>query len=421
MATRKPAPRSRKPAASKPGTRKAATRKSESRQPPSGGASRPEADLHTDADLHRAPEQQVLVLQGGGALGAYQAGAYAALHEAGYRPEWIAGISIGAINAAIVAGNPPERRVERLRRFWDGVSADLTGEPLHGGDYTRRFFNEASAFIASAMGVPGFFEPRLPPPLAWPPGTRQALSYYDTAPLRPTLEALIDFDYLAERGPRLSVGAVALSSGNFAYFDSVRERLGPEHVMASGALPPGFPPVKIGGELYWDGGLVSNTPLQYVLEWSGPRRDMCIFQVDLFSAQGPTPKTLFEVALREKAIRYSSRTRLNTRNFREQQTLRRAARRLLAKLPPALRDDADARTLADWSCDAAVTIVHLINRPESYTRHSMDYEFSRLSMQEHWQDGESDVRRTLAHPDFRNRQRPQEGVAVFDLTRKAAP
>ena len=225
---------------------------------------------------------------------------------------------------------------------------------------------------------------------------------------------------LAERGPRLSVGAVALSSGNFAYFDSARERIEPEHVIASGALPPGFPPVAIGEELYWDGGLVSNTPLQYVLEWSGPRRDMCVFQVDLFSAEGPRPKTLLEVALREKAIRYSSRTRLNTRSFKELQTLRRAARRLLEQLPPELQDSEDAKRLADWSCDAAVTIVHLINRPESYTRHSMDYEFSRLSMQEHWRDGEEDVRRTLAHPDFRNRTRPPEGVAVFDLTRKSS-
>ena len=362
-------------------------------------------------------EQQVLVLQGGGALGAYQAGAYAALHEAGYRPEWIAGISIGAINAAIIAGNPPERRVERLRAFWDGVSADLTGLPSLDGDTTRRLFNEASAWFATAMGIPGFYQPRVPSPLLWPPGHPQALSLYDTAPLKPTLERLVDFALLRDGGPRLSVGAVALSTGNFTYFDSAREVLRPEHIMASGALPPGFPPVEIDGECYWDGGLVSNTPLQYVLEWSGPRHDMCIFQVDLFSAAGPLPKTLFEVALREKAIRYSSRTRLNTKVFKDQQTLRRAARRLLEKLPPALRDSADARHLADWSCDAAVTIVHLINRPESYTLHSMDYEFSRLSVQEHWRDGEADVKRTLAHPDFRNRQRPDEGVAVFDLTK----
>ncbi len=367
---------------------------------------------------HSEPEQQVLVLQGGGALGAYQAGAYAALHAAGYRPEWIAGISIGAINAAIIAGNPPERRVERLRQFWDGVSANLEGEPLLRGDQTRRLFNESSALITSALGIPGFFKPRIPSPLLWPAGAPQALSLYDTAPLKATLEALVDFDYLASEGPRLSVGAVALSSGNFAYFDSERDTLRPEHIMASGALPPGFPPVTIDEECYWDGGLVSNTPLQYVLEFSGPRRDMCVFQVDLFSAEGPVPKTLFEVALREKAIRYSSRTRLNTTTFKELQTLRRAARRLIERLPAALRDSDDARSLADWSCDAAVTIVHLINRPEAYTLHSMDYEFSRLSVQEHWQEGAEDVQRTLAHPDFRNRQRPTEGVATFDLTRK---
>ncbi len=364
------------------------------------------------------PEQQVFVLQGGGALGAYQAGAYAALHEAGYRPEWLAGISIGAINSAIIAGNPPEQRVARLRQFWDGVSADLTGKPLIASDRNRRLFNETSAMMASAMGIPGFFQPRFPSPLFWPAGAPQALSLYDTAPLKPTLEKLVDFDYLADKGPRLSVGAVALASGNFAYFDSARERICPEHIMASGALPPGFPPVAIGEELYWDGGLVSNTPLQYVLEYSGPRRDMCIFQVDLFNAEGPLPKTIFEVALREKAIRYSSRTRLNTRLFQKIQTLRRAARQLLDRLPPELLDNDDARRLADWSCDAAVTIVHLINRPEAYTLSSMDYEFSRLSVQEHWREGEEDVRQTLAHEDFRNRKRPEEGVAVFDLSDK---
>lgn len=363
-------------------------------------------------------EQQVLVLQGGGALGAYQAGAYAALHEAGCRPDWIAGISIGAINAALIAGNPPERRIERLRQFWEGVSADLRGAPLVETDLTRTLFNETSGWFSTALGIPGFFRPRLPPPILYPAGAPQALSFYDTEPLKATLEGLIDFELIAEGGPRLSVGAVALSSGNFAYFDSGRTRLRAEHVMASGALPPGFPPVEIEGEHYWDGGLVSNTPLQYVLEGTGcPRQDMCIFQVDLFSAEGPLPRTLFEVALREKAIRYSSRTRLNTTHFHNLQSLRRAARHLLEKLPPALREDPDARRLADWSSDAAVTIVHLIQRPKNYTRHSMDYDFSRLSVEEHWQAGAEDVQRTLAHPAFRKRKRPADGVAVFDLTR----
>lgn len=390
------------------------------RQPPARKpATAAAAARRASAAQHARPEQQVLVLQGGGALGAYQAGAYEALHRAGYRPEWIAGISIGAINAAIIAGNPPERRVERLRAFWEGVTAKLDGEPPFGGESTRRLFNEGSALLATALGIPGFYRPRVPSPLLWPAGSPQALSVYDTEPLKATLEGLVDFDYLAESGPRLSVGAVALSSGNFAYFDSHRERLGPEHIKASGALPPGFPPVRIDGECYWDGGLVSNTPLQYVLEWGGPRRDMCVFQVDLFSAEGPLPKTLFEVALREKAIRYSSRTRLNTSNFRQTQTLRRSLRRVLERLPAELAEDPDVRRLQAWSCDAAVTIVHLINRPEAYTLHSMDYEFSRLSMREHWAEGAGDVERTLAHPDFRNRRRPDDGVAIFDLTRRS--
>jgi NTE family protein len=395
-----------------------AARKTKPRSSPVAAAVGLPSAKAASAAQHSQPEQQVLVLQGGGALGAYQAGAYAALHAHDYRPDWIAGISIGAINAAIIAGNPPERRVERLHDFWHGVSANLEGMPLIDGDTTRRLFNEGSAWITTALGIPGFFQPRVPAPLLWPAGQPQALSVYDTAPLKATLERLVDFDYLADKGPRLSVGAVALSTGNFVYFDSARERIEPEHIMASGALPPGFPPVTIGAECYWDGGLVSNTPLQYVLEWSGgPRRDMCIFQVDLFSAEGALPKTLFEVALREKAIRYSSRTRLNTHVFRKLQTLRRTVRRVLERLPAEMQDDPDVRELEAWSCDAAVTIVHLINRPEAYTLHSMDYEFSRISVQEHWAEGARDVERTVTHPDFKQRRRPPEGVAVFDLTR----
>jgi len=214
----------------------------------------------------------------------------------------------------------------------------------------------------------------------------------------------------------LSLGAVNVRTGNFAYFDNRRETIVPEHIMASGALPPGFPPVEIDGEFFWDGGLVSNTPLQYVLD-EIPRPNMTIFQVDLFSALGPMPRTLSDVSEREKDIRYSSRTRLNTDVFRQGQSLRRAAHRLVAKLPDDLKDDPDAKMLTEMSCDAAVTIVHLIHRRKNYFTQSKDYEFSRHSIDEHWESGTDDVRRTLRHKEWQARRKPKHGVTIFDLTR----
>jgi NTE family protein len=362
-------------------------------------------------------EKTVLVLQGGGALGAYQAGAYEALAIAGHRPSWVAGISIGAVNSAIVAGNPPEKRVERLREFWERVSSRLLAWPLAYDDNSRRIFNETSATFSAVGGVPGFFEPRVPPAVFQPQGTPEAISVYDTSPLKETLLELVDFDLLNSGAVRLSVGAVQVLSGNMKYFDTAKQIVGPEHIMASGALPPGFPPIEIDDEPYWDGGLVSNTPLEYVLERTGPREDMVIFQVDLFSARGCMPETLFDIAQREKEIRYSSRTRLNTDIFRETQTIRRAIRHLRGKLPDELCGNPDWQLLDSVSCDAAVTIVLLIHRRAAYWTQSNDYEFSRYSMDEHWLAGSEDVELTLNHPEWKSRTRPEEGVSVLDLTR----
>jgi NTE family protein len=363
-------------------------------------------------------EETVLVLQGGGALGAYQAGVYEALRDTGHLPDWIAGISIGAINGAIIAGNPPERRVERLRAFWERVSSQLLLGPIGAGEQARSYYNDASAAFAVLFGLPGFFEPRLTPPWLYPPGAPQGLSYYDTAPLRQTLEDLVDFDLINARRVRLSVGAVNIRTGNFAYFDNAEQDIRPEHIMASAALPPGFPPIEIDGEHYWDGGLVSNTPLQYVLDET-PRPDMVVFQVDLFSARGSLPRSIFDVSEREKDIRYSSRTRLNTDVARHEQALRRATHRLLAKLPANLKDDADAKLLRTASCNAAVTIVHLIHRRKDYFTQSKDYEFSRHSIEEHWAAGGDDVQHTFRHKAWQHRTIPTDDVKVFDLTRDA--
>jgi NTE family protein len=363
-------------------------------------------------------EKTVIVLQGGGALGSYQAGAYEALLAGGMAPSWLAGISIGAINAAIIAGNPADRRVERLRQFWELVSSRLLGAPAGNDAISRRIFNETSAVLVAAGGVPGFFDPRFPPAVVSEPGSIEAISFYDTTPLRETLLELIDFDLLNSGQTRLSLGAVNVRTGNFEYFDTDHQKIGPEHVMASGALPPGFPPVEIDGEAYWDGGLVSNTPLQYVLDGGGPREDMCVFQIDLFSASGTFPKTLLDVAQREKEIRYSSRTRLNTDVFRAMQTVRRAIRALGHLVPDDVKNSKDWQLLDEWSCDAAITIVHLIHRRAAYETHSKDYEFSRFTVDENWRMGREDVEYTLSHPAWKSRSRPREGVAVLDCTRE---
>jgi NTE family protein len=374
-----------------------------------------ETSASMSAILESRRERQVLVLQGGGALGAYQAGVYEALHQGGHSPAWLAGISIGAINAALIAGNPPERRIERLREFWELASSSLATCPLFVSEAVRPWFSELSAGWVAAMGVPGFFSPRLLPPFLQPSGTPAAISFYDTAPLRSTLERLIDFDRINAGDIRLSVGAVNVTTGNFVYFDSARQRIGPEHVMASGALPPGFPPVEIDGELYWDGGLVSNTPVQYVLD-EERREDLLVFQVDLFSARGEAPRTLNEAAAREKDIRYSSRTRLNTDTALELRRAKALARKLLALVPPERRDDPDIRELEAFSQDNAVTVAHLIFRAQRYDSGAKDYEFSRFAMREHWKAGTEDVLRTLGHPAWAGRTRA-DGVTVFDLGR----
>lgn len=366
-------------------------------------------------------EKIVLVLQGGGALGAYQAGAYEALCAAGLEPEWVAGISIGAINSAIIAGNPPERRAKRLREFWDRVSSHLLMPPLATDNASRKIFNETAAALVASTGAPGFFDPRYPPAVLMPPGTMQAISIYDTSPLKSTLLELVDFDLLNSGKIRFSVGAVEVATGNQIYFDSATTTIIPEHIMASGALPPGFPPVEIDGKLYWDGGIVSNTPLQYVLEGPVPRSDMCIFQVDLFSSQGTIPDNLFDVQTREKEIRYSSRTRLNTDYTKLLQELRRAVRRLDGIMPDEIKSSFDWKLLSTHSCNAAITIVHLIHRRAVYSTQSNDYEFSRYTVNEHWRAGVDDVERTLSHPSWINRKKPEDDVMVLDLTKELAP
>jgi NTE family protein len=367
-----------------------------------------------------AKAQRVLVLQGGGALGSYQAGAYQALCHHDFEPEWIAGISIGAVNAAIIAGNPPEKRVERLKEFWEMVSAPVPWTPFSSGDGSRTLFNETSAALIATFGVPGFFRPRFPPALLWPQGSPQSQSYYDTAPLRATLERLVDFDRINDLKTRLSVGAVSVTTGNFKYFDNFEfrklgKKIGPEHIMASGALPPGFPSVEIEGEHFWDGGIASNTPLDYVLD-AEITNDLLIFQVDLFSARGPLPATLLEAAEREKDIRFSSRTRMNTDKNKQVHNTRKALRELVAKLPDYLRNDPSVEILCQAARENTVTVVHLIYRSKNYESSSKDYDFSHIGMVEHWGAGERDVHLSMRHKDWLERPQSGETMVTYDLT-----
>jgi NTE family protein len=362
-----------------------------------------------------------LLLQGGGALGAYQAGVYEALTEADLQPDWIAGISIGAINAALIAGNAPEARVDKLRAFWERVTAKpfcdwSEGLFLTKVDAVRQWQNQMSANLALVGGATGFFTPRFPTPWLHPPGTMEATSYYDTSRLRLTLEQLIDFDRINANRMRFSVGAVNVRSGNFVYFDTTTHTIGPEHVMASAALPPAFPAIEIDGEHYWDGGSVSNTPLQWIVD-SQPPLDTLAFQVDLWNARGELPRTIAEVATRQKEIQYSSRTRAGTDNFKHVQRLRRAMADLFEKLPADLQSGPEAKLLRPVSDHKFYNIVHLIYRTRNYEGHSKDYDFSRASMQEHWRAGYHDAVRTLRHPEVLEHPTNQEGVFTFDLDR----
>lgn len=362
-----------------------------------------------------------LLLQGGGALGAYQAGVYEALAEADLHPNWVAGISIGAINSALIAGNPPKERVARLKSFWELVSSEpypgfsaLLRPVTADGDMAHKFINQLSAGKALFAGAPGFFQPRIPSPQLMPPGSMGATSYYDTAELKSTLESLVDFDRLNQDRTRLSVGAVNVRTGNFVYFDTTTHIIRPEHIMASGALPPGFPPVGIEGEYYWDGGLVSNTPLSWVMD-SEPRQDTLAFQVDLWSARGDFPRDIAAVGVRQKEIQFSSRTRANSDAFKRAQKIRAALAKLLHKLPAEAKQTPEYALLAGEADQKVYNLIQLIYRAQNYEGDSKDYEFSRLTMEEHWTAGYHDAVRTLRHKEVLERPSGSEGIFTFDL------
>ncbi|MEM5276239.1 patatin-like phospholipase family protein [Cupriavidus taiwanensis] len=381
-----------------------------------------------DRPAHEAYAVRALVLQGGGALGAYQAGVYQGLADGGICPNWVAGISIGALNAAIIAGNPPQRRVEQLRAFWEHICAQpwlpslsytwFADEAASWPEPMRIWFDGLHAARAMLEGQRGFFQPRSWPALMSRYSDPTHASFYDTKPLKATLERFADFDLINHRPDlmRVSVGAVNVRTGNFAYFDNTRDKLCAEHFMASGALPPGFPAVEIDGEYYWDGGLVSNTPLAEVLT-AQPRRDALIFQVDLWSARGKLPHDLVDVAERQKDIQYSSRTRAITDYMREQQNLRRMLNEVMALVPPSKRDNAWYRRAAEQSCDARRNVIQLIYRDKSFENLAKDYQFGPLTMHEHWTSGLEDIRQTLRHPQWLAMPSREQPFVTHDVHR----
>jgi NTE family protein len=404
------------------------------------------SDARPQAVRNRPPFDCIaLVLQGGGALGAYQAGVYQALDEAGLDPDWISGISIGAFNSAIIAGNPPGARVEKLREFWESItqpyvdwhppaawlakaeaSASLAPQPSDfwtfasnlvpalNFDASRGLLNQWAAGRVLWSGTPGFFALRPVTPWFWPGSSVRATSYYDTSALKDTLERLIDFDRINHGPTRLSVGAVNVRTGNFTYFDTATDRIRPEHIMASGALPPAFAAVEVDGEFYWDGGLVSNTPLRWVVE-GRPQKDTLVFQVDLWPSRGDLPHSMACVNTRQKEIMYSSRTRAASTRFMEMQTLRNSVADLLKKLPPELANEPEIELLRPFSDRKVWNLIHLIYHARGYEGDSKDYEFSRLSMVDHWRAGYEDTVRTLSHPEVLERPRSPEGVFIFDI------
>ena len=378
-----------------------------------------EADYRDTPPDSRAAHLNVLVLQGGGALGAYHLGVCEELAAMDVAPDWVCGISIGAINAALIAGNRPGTRIAALAAFWEKISSGLVpGFELPDGPL-RDMWSEGAAMWIATTGVPGFFQPRFPPAKLQPRGSVGAISYYDTEPLRQTLNELIDWDYLNDGPIRLSVGSVSVTTGRMHFFDSKggpdHVRITADHVISSGALPPGFPPVQIGDDWFWDGGIASNAPLQHVLD-EGTEFDKNIFQVDLFPAEGPFPETLLDAETRAQDIRYASRTRLNTNLEMALSPARLVVRRVLDSCHPDLSglSDEDIRTLRNFACEQHIEIAQIIYRDKAYSGKARGFEFSRPTMEAHRAAGRRDAARALSVRDWR--QRPTvNGVHCIDV------
>jgi NTE family protein len=358
----------------------------------------------------------VLVLQGGGALGAYQAGVYQALYEHNLTPDWVVGTSIGAITAAIIAGNPHEIRLCRLKEFWDTVAHPDFFDMRQVPDEGRKLNTWLATVEAFVRGVPGFFSPRPFNPFAMGlPVSPDEASFYDTSELAVTLRKLVDLDYLnSDSGIRLTVSATKVTTGELINFDTKHQELGIAHIMASGALPPGFPPIRIDGELYWDGGLYSNTPLNIVLN-EDPSGDALCFMVDLWSATGPEPTTIYQVQTRQKDVAYASRSKQLINDYLQLHRLRCALREMHQKLPPEQSTAEDAKTLIDLGCDSTIHIVRLAYAGRDWQMASKDVNFSKGSIEWRWEQGYNDTMRAKQHEDWLSFERSKSGVIIHEV------
>ena len=361
-------------------------------------------------DELRAHGQQVLVLQGGGALGAYQVGVYQALNEAGIEPDWVIGTSIGAINAAIIAGSPVGERMERLAEFWRRVEHGHAFESLLPPSLSTMWRNAATIM----GGHPTFFSPN---PLAFssahlPLGPEEA-GYFSVEPMRETLADLIDFDRINGGGMRLTVGASNVTTSEMVYFDSRDMPLDLRHVMASGALPPAFPAVRIDGELYWDGGILSNTPVEVVFD-DNPRRDSMVYAVHIWNSHGPEPQSIWEVMNRQKDVQYSSRSASHIKRQRQLHRLRHVITELSNMLPPDKRQSQEASELASYGCPTRMHVIRLLAPVLDYEDHSKDIDFSPGGIRARREAGYADTMRTLEAAPWRDEADPLEGFVLHE-------
>ena len=367
-------------------------------------------------ELNPAGLRIVLVFQGGGALGAYQAGVYHALHEHGLMPDWIVGTSIGAINAAILAGNAPATRLDRLKQFWDRVGQHDSVDLASVSDQQRRSTIWLSTVDTVMRGIPGFFQPRFPNgfPVGLAVEPEQA-SYYDTNDLAHTLEELVDFDYLnASGGMRLTVNALKVTCGELASFDSARQAITADHVRASGALPPGFPPVRIDGALYWDGGLYSNTPLSTVLD-DLPHANTLCFMVDLWSAEGPEPGTLDEVQTRQKDVMFASRSKRHIEDYVSLHKMQDKLRELYALLPDSEKSDKYDAELLALGCGTTMHIVRLPYGGRDWHMAAKDINFSKGSIEWRWERGYRDALRSVTAAGWRTFVTEDTALVMHEL------
>ena len=342
-----------------------------------------------------------LMLQGGGALGAYHIGAYQALAEQNLHPDWVAGISIGAINAAVIAGNPPDERVDRLDALWEAISWPDLPPPV-ALKLWQTLHNIASNSEALLFGQPNFFTPRPVNPYLRPPLPPQEVSFYDTSPLLLTLRRFADFALINRRGVRLSLGATNLATGNIEFFDNHRQAIGPAHVLASCSLPPGFPATLVDGTLYWDGGCVSNSPLDAVMDEPAPPPHMVAFVIDLWDAAGPPPETMNDVLWRAKQIQYASRSAHHVDAVATKVNLRHALRLLKAAQAPQVA----AVPAAAVPATSRLDIVHIVYRPEAGQIANSDAEFSRSSIAERRAAGYRDMQAALAAKPWQQQELP---------------